>query len=215
MGIFQFNKELRDHISHVTVRLESLFQTVFGQMVYFRKELDRHTGTAAQALQQKMDDQIHYFSEASFGLMLFVDTVKSFIAGINTTDEGINGCAPPIATRAERQYTYSAGRVEAEIKLDPTALEQATSTFHSNLAGFEEILTVFHSLLNHIIASTDFPWGDVTEVWPEAQNKIQFVINEFKERVTQLIGDSENLVKELKRVDHLLSNQMQRVKKGD
>lgn len=82
MGTFRFNKQLPADASNLNGQLESLFDIVFEQMIYFREELDRHTGKAASALQEKMDDHIVFFGKAMSSLLYFADNVKGFVMTI-------------------------------------------------------------------------------------------------------------------------------------
>ncbi|MDY0404680.1 hypothetical protein P5G51_004035 [Virgibacillus sp. 179-BFC.A HS] len=208
MGIIRFSKDLPPEISDNTVKLDNLFHDVFQNMVLFRDELSKHTGKAAHALKQNLDEQIDFFSQATCILMTFADCVKSFVVAVEATDEDSCSPATPMGTRSERQYQYSEAQAEEEIKLHPDPLEDATENFETRLADFESILIEFQALLDNVMANTEFPWGAVAEVWPEAKERIQYIVTEFRERVRGLINDTHNLIKELQRVDNLISTQI-------
>lgn len=208
MEAFQFDKGMPSDIFSATAKMDSLFDVVFEQMVYFGQELDRHTGKAANQMKKNMEEDIDFFSKASFSLMTFMEMVKRFITSVDIVDEGADLDPPSGGTRAEREYWYSAAKAEEEIKVDPMPLDEATASYESNLQDFDEMLTGFSKALDNIMDHTDFPWGAVNDIWPEAKDKIASVINEFEHRVEKMIKDSEDLVKELERVDNLISQQM-------
>ncbi|MDY0405164.1 hypothetical protein P5G51_006890 [Virgibacillus sp. 179-BFC.A HS] len=208
MGTFRFGKDLPAEVSDTTSKLESSFHTVFEQMILFRDELINHSGKAARSLYDNLEKQIKFFSQATFILMSFADSVKGFLMAVEATDAGSGASTVSIGTRASRQYQYSAANAEDEIKLNPESLEQATNSFESNLKLFETILTDYHGMLDSIIADTKFPWEAVDEIWPDAKEHVRFIVTEFQERVSGLLKDSHNLIKELQRVDNLISAQI-------
>lgn len=208
MGTFRFGKDLPAEVSDTTSKLESSFHTVFEQMILFRDELINHSGKAASALYANLEEQIEFFSQATFILMSFADGVKAFMIAVEATDAGAGVCAAPLGTRAARQYQYSSAHAEDEIKLNPISLEEATNSFESNLQLFENILTDYDGMLDSIIADTKFPWEAVDEIWPDAKEHVRFIVTEFQERVSGLLKDSHNLIKELQRVDNLISAQI-------
>lgn len=212
MGTFQFNKSLPSDTSRGINQLEDSFHIVFEQMIYFRKELDRHTGKAAIALRTKMDDHITFFSESTSSILYFAEVTNSFVKSLKLVDEGIMACSVPPKTRAEQQYTFSQGRVEEEIRLNPASLKQATKTFQSNLTDFEDILTQFNTLLEKLLAHTRFPWDDVSGVWYDAKQIMGVIMQEAILRVNNILDNAEEFTGELERLDNLIASTMQQEK---
>src|SRR5699024_6014957 len=151
MGVFKFNKHLPNDVRTKTLTMEEKIDQVFEQMIYFRRELDKHTGKAAISLRDMMDDHIDFFSKASVAMLNFADVLQAFVTEIMLVDEGVLACAPPLHGRLAYQYSYSADRVEEEIYLNPAGLEQATETFQSNLESLREILSSFNTMIDEII----------------------------------------------------------------
>lgn len=208
MGTFQFDKGLPGEISSITAKMDDVFDVVFEQMVYFRQELELHSGKAANKMQKNMEEDIDFFSKASFSLMTFVETTKRFVTAVDEVDEGNDGSSASFATRAERQYEYSPAKAMNEIVMDPLPLEEATDGYASNLEDLDEMLTEFSEVLDNIIDNTKFPWAAVDEIWPDAKEQITFVINEFQDRVQKMMKESWTLIEELERVDSMISAQM-------
>lgn len=210
--IFQFNKGLPSDISRGISQLENSFHIAFQQMVYFRKELDRHTGKAAFALRTKMDDDISFLSKSANSMLYFADVINSFVKSLKLVDEGIMACSVPLKTRAEQQYAFSPGRQESEIKLNAASLKDATKTFQTNLTNFQEILTHFNNLLEKMLGNTRFPWEDVSEVWHEAKQIIGVIMQEAIMRVNNLLNSAEEFFVELERLDNLIAFTIQHEK---
>lgn len=209
MGTFKFHKSLPDDTTTQARKMEESMDTVFEQLVYFREELEQHTGKAAISLRDELDEHIEFFSKASVGILNFADVIQAFVTEIALSDEGVLACAPPLQGRLEYQYSFSSSRIEQDIYLHPGALEQATESFESNLESLREILSSFNILIENIISKTHFPWDDVSDIWDASQEEISSVLQEAENRVTNLKKSSEGLIKELTRVDNLISHQMQ------
>lgn len=209
MGIFKFNKHLPNDVTTKMVIMEENIDVVFEQMIYFRRELDNHTGKAANALRNMMDDHIEFFSKASVAMLNFADVLQAFVTEMMLVDEGVLACAPPLHGRLEYQYSYSADRIEEEIYLNPAGLEQATDSFQSNLESLREILASFNTMIDEIVRETHFPWDEVSSIWDESKKEVNAILADAEHRVNELIKSSDNLVEELTRVDHLISQQIQ------
>ncbi|MED2977820.1 hypothetical protein P4284_14065 [Bacillus swezeyi] len=212
MGHFRFNKELSHKAAGTISQLESAFSHVFENMVFFREELDRHSGKAAAALQKKMSDNINFFSKASRSLLYFADSVRCFAKAVEMTDESDKPANVQPESRAERSHTFSTERVKSEIKITADSLHQATAKFETNLSTLEEALHHFDTMLREMMFETEFPWDDVDAIWSEAKSHIHSIITEIKKRVKELSKDAKKIIEELQRVDNLISQQLQRVK---
>ncbi|MEC1563368.1 hypothetical protein [Bacillus haynesii] len=212
MGHLRFNKELPHKASGTINQLESAFSHVFENMVFFREELDRHSGKAAAALQKKMNDHIGFFSKASSCLLFFADSVQCFAKAVEMTDESDQPVNISPEGRSERSYAFSAERVKSEISINARSLSQAAAKFESNLSTLDEVLNHFETMLRQMMFETKFSWSDVDHIWPEAKRQINAIISEVRKRLQELTKEADELIAELTRVDNLISQQLQRVK---
>ncbi|BCE04581.1 hypothetical protein VJC19_00895 [Bacillus paralicheniformis] len=212
MGHFRFNKELSHKAAGTISQLENAFSHVFENMVFFREELDRHSGKAAAALQKKMSDNINFFGKASSCLLYFADSVRCFAKAVELTDESDKPANVQPQSRSERNHTFSAERVQSEIKVNGESLHQATGKFESNLSTLDEVLHHFDTMLREMMYETEFPWEKFDDVWSDAKSHIKSIMTELKKRVKELSANAKNIIKELKRVDNVISQQLQRVK---
>ncbi|MDA7025201.1 hypothetical protein PJ311_01100 [Bacillus sp. CLL-7-23] len=208
----RFNKDLSEEVRTTISDLEDAFSEVFENMVYFSEELDKHNGKAAKALQKKMSDHISFFSKASCCLLYFADSMQCFAKAVELTDASEELVNVTPVSRSERKHTFSAGRVEDEIKVNSESLNHAIGSFGSNLSSLDRVLHYFDNALRKMMNETEFPWEDVSKVWSDAKSQINSVITEIKNRVQELAVNAENIVKELSRVDNLISKQVANAK---
>lgn len=207
MGTIRFNKDLPGKTHLLIIELEGKFSLLLEHMTTFKQELDRHTGKAAISLQDKMVNNLAFFSKASSSLLYFADTVLNFVKAVEAVDESTGGPAGS-SSRAEINYTFSTSRIEDEVKLTPASLKQATDRFEGNMAALDEVLGDFHTLLDHVMFDTEFPWGDVADIWPEAKQEIFSIVGNARNRLEDLLKSARLLTEELQRVDNLISRQL-------
>ncbi|HZH61957.1 MAG TPA: hypothetical protein VEY70_20785, partial [Metabacillus sp.] len=93
MGTIRFNKDLPEKTHLLIIDLEGKFSLLLEHMVTFKQELDRHTGKAAVSLQEKMINNLTFFSKASSSLLYFADTVLNFVKAVEAVDESTGGPA--------------------------------------------------------------------------------------------------------------------------
>ncbi|XBO86208.1 hypothetical protein AAGG52_23885 [Bacillus licheniformis] len=211
MGHLRFNKELPHKASGTINQLESAFSHVFENMVFFREELDRHSGKAAAAL-QKNERSHRVFQQGEQLSIIFADSVQCFAKAVEMTDESDQPVNISPEGRSERSYAFSAERVKSEISINARSLSQAAAKFESNLSTLDEVLNHFETMLRQMMFETKFPWSDVDHIWPEAKRQINAIISEVRKRLQELAKEADELIAELTRVDNLISQQLQRVK---
>ena len=205
MGVFKFNKDLPDMVSGSVQKLEDTILTVYKPIVFFREELENHSGEAVSALKTKLNNHIEFFNKASVGLLYFADTVMNFVSMILSTDESGSVGTVPQNNRAVQQYEFSRENMRNEIKLNAYTLKTAKREFSSNLDSLSELLKDFEKLLNDVLFHTEFPWGDVADVWEEGKVQITFLLSTFLKSVEELSADADGIIKELERVDNLIA----------
>ena len=208
MGTFKFNKDLPDMVSGSIQKLENTILAVYKPMVFFREELEKHSGEAVAALQTKLSKHIEFFNKGSSSLLYFADTIMNFVSMILGTDESGEVETIPQNTRAVQQYEFSYESMSDEIKLNAYTLKTAKKDFSTNLDSLSELLNEFEKILNDVIFHTHFPWGDVTEVWEEGKIQVNFLLTTFLKSVEELDSDADGIIKELERVDNLIAHNL-------
>ncbi|MFJ7638188.1 hypothetical protein ACQKIC_10720 [Peribacillus sp. NPDC046944] len=208
MGVFKFNKDLPDMVSGSVRKLEDTILAVYKPIVFFSKELENHSGEAVTALKTKLSNHIEFFNKASVGLLYFADTVMNFVSMILSTDESGSVETVPQNNRAVQQYEFSYENMSNEIKLNAYTLKTAKKEFSSNLDSLNELLKDFEKLLNDVLFHTEFPWGDVADVWEEGKVQITFLLSTFLKSVEELSTDADGIIKELERVDNLIAHNL-------
>ncbi len=205
MGRFEFNKDLPEMVSANIRNMENTMISLYKPMVFFREELDSHTGKAIQALKTKMTEYIVFFGKVSSSLLLFGDTIMGFVSMVSSTDDSYCLQTMPQNTRTEHQMVFSDVSTAEEIKLSSYSLKTAAKDFSTNIDALGQLLGEFNTLLNNVIFDTHFPWDDLASIWAEGKQQISFLVEALQGRVAELESDAEIIIKELERVDNVIS----------
>lgn len=204
VSYLKFNKDLPASVGKEIGKLEEIFHQVFKQISYFQNNLELQRGKASSALRRNLNAHLELMGKSAPVLLNFADVIKSFMAMIESVDEG--GSSPILPTgRMEWQYSLSSERIEEEVQLEATSLKEASLSFETNLLNMDELFSSFNTMINEVISETNLPWDDFTSVWREAQSKVESIMEETKKHIEKLLKEVKAFVEEISRVDHMTS----------
>jgi len=191
-----------------TVRnIEEQWHEIFRQMHLFQSEISKHSGKAVTALGGNLGKEAEFLSRCAATLLNLGYVIQHFFESMAMVDEG-EGPSVRKNSRAAWQYSFSQMRLAEKVKVTPGAIQEASGTFAGNLENLERLFSKFDKTLHHIMGETKFPWFGIDGYWPEAGDKLRTVINEAKDRISELVKDAKRLAWEIKRVDRMLAYSM-------
>nr|WP_289037209.1 hypothetical protein [uncultured Allobacillus sp.] len=202
MTQFELMKELPENINHTIGQLEEQVHQVFKHIAYFQERLNAQHGMAATSIKGNLNAHITLMGKSAPILLHFMDVMKYLVSALVSTDEGAPSIQTPIS-RAEWNYSLSSERIKDEVKLDAESLKEAAISLQNNMTLTDSIFHQFNRVIESMMADTRLPWGDFNSNWHEAKSRMRAITEETNHHIASLVEESNLLVQELERVDHM------------
>lgn len=202
MAQFELMKELPENINRTIGQLEEQFHQVFKHITYFQERLNGQHGKAATAIKGNLNSHITVMSKTAPILLHFTDAMRYLLIALVSADEGAPNITKP-TERAEWNYSLSTDRIQEEVKLEPESLKDAAVSLQNNITLTDTIYNQFNTMIESVMTETRLPWEDFDSDWHEAKFRMRSITEETNHHIASLVEQSNLLVQELERVDHM------------